>query len=136
MARIAERLQSDFMDQILDNVLSLFSVHAVEENGQLDIPAAAEGTWHGACLACAEFARRGLISDSRLPNLLHWMYKVWEPVCWLGLILTDPLSRLCISIYGKGLIPSAQAYATQLRTSSGPLQGRIPPRVFGLSPLS
>ncbi|KAF8327012.1 ARM repeat-containing protein [Cantharellus anzutake] len=75
-ARIAERLPYDFIDQILDNIFSLFSVHIVEEEGgQLDIPAAAEATWHGACLACAEFARRGLISDRRLPDLLNWMYK-------------------------------------------------------------
>ncbi len=136
VARIAERLPSDFMDQVLENILSLFSIHAVDEDGDLDIPTAAEATWHGACLACAEFARRGLVSDSRLPDLLHWMYKVSALLHWLGFLLTVQSTRLCTSIYAKGLIPSAQAYATQPRTSSGPLQGHRPPRVFGLSPLS
>jgi tubulin-specific chaperone D len=41
-----------------------------------DMPAIAESTWHGTSLACAEMARRGLIPDDRLGELIEWMRKV------------------------------------------------------------
>lgn len=76
IARIAERLPAEFTEQVLDTVLQLFSVHSMGAASLYDMPSIAEATWHGASLACAEMARRGLISDSRLGELLDWMKKV------------------------------------------------------------
>lgn len=87
LARIAERLPHDFSDQVLETVLGLFDIHtlpgeevpigAVGDGGMgVQLPASAEGTWHGACLATAEFARRDLVNTERLPELMKWMSKV------------------------------------------------------------
>lgn len=76
IARISERLPSEFVDQILDNVLHLFTIHSIGLARIYEMPAIAEGTWHGTCLACAEMARRGLIADERLGELLEWLIKV------------------------------------------------------------
>jgi hypothetical protein len=53
--------------------MDLFAVHFVPLS---HMPAAAESTWHGSCLACAEIARRGLVSPAKLPKLIEWMEKV------------------------------------------------------------
>ena len=41
-----------------------------------DLPAIAESTWHGACLASAEMARRGLVPAGQLTDLIEWLSKV------------------------------------------------------------
>ena len=76
VARIAERLPSDFAEQVLNQVLHLFSIHSAGIASIYDLPGIAEATWHGACLACAEMARRGLIPDERLSELVEWLHKV------------------------------------------------------------
>jgi hypothetical protein len=77
LARVAERLPKDFAVQVLDSVLALFSVHSPPSITQWDdLPVVAESIWHGTCLACAEFARRGLVLDDRLPDLIAWLLKV------------------------------------------------------------
>ncbi|KAI0072860.1 TBCD protein [Panus rudis PR-1116 ss-1] len=75
IARIADRLSSDFISQILDNILQLFSLHSLAAGRNYEIPAIAEATWHGACLACAELARRGLVPDDKLGELMAWLSK-------------------------------------------------------------
>ena len=64
------------MEQVFDNVLQLFSIHSIGLARTYDMPALAEATWHGACLACAEIARRSLVPDDRLFDLFEWMSKV------------------------------------------------------------
>ena len=76
VARIAERLPGDFVEQVFDNVLQLFSIHSVGLARTYDMPTLAEATWHGTCLACAEIARRSLVPDNRLSDLFEWMSKV------------------------------------------------------------
>jgi hypothetical protein len=76
MARISARLPPFLAEQVLENVLQLFSMHASPEQDVESLPAVAEATWHGTCLACAEMARRGLIPTHRLPELLRWLKKV------------------------------------------------------------
>ncbi|KAG8991349.1 hypothetical protein FRB94_014621 [Tulasnella sp. JGI-2019a] len=76
LARIAERLPSEYSAQILQSVIGLYDIHS--ESGALkmeDLPAASEGTWHGATLACAELARRGLVPADELSTVLDWMKK-------------------------------------------------------------
>lgn len=82
LARISERLSRDYADQVLDTTLALFSIHSEAVASFYDMPAIAEATWHGACLACAEMARRGLVSDSRLSEVIKWLSKVrrWHRV--------------------------------------------------------
>ncbi|KAI0761942.1 TBCD protein [Trametes elegans] len=75
VARICERLPTDFAEQVLDQVLQLFSIHSIAVASIYDMPSIAESTWHGACLACAEMARRGLIPDERLAELIGWLSK-------------------------------------------------------------
>ncbi|KAI0720503.1 TBCD protein [Cerioporus squamosus] len=75
VARVSERLPVDFADQVLQQVLQLFSIHSIAVASLYDMPSVAEGTWHGACLACAEMARRGLIPDERLAELVGWLHK-------------------------------------------------------------
>ncbi|KAG8904796.1 hypothetical protein FRB99_001186 [Tulasnella sp. 403] len=73
IARVAERLPADYANQILESILSLYSIHSLDNEDE--VPAAAEGTWHGATLASAEMARRGLVSKQNLPTLLDWLKK-------------------------------------------------------------
>lgn len=62
--------------------MSLFEIHSVAAASLYDLPAIAESTWHGACLACAEMARRGLVAPSRLPELIGWLSKA-SPTCFM-----------------------------------------------------
>jgi len=76
IARLSERLPSDFSSQVLETILGLFSIHSVAGASVYDTPAIAEATWHGACLALAEMARRGLVQPALLESLLGWLSKV------------------------------------------------------------
>lgn len=76
IARVAERLPRDFAEQVLDTTLSLFAIHLPAAMAMGDLPPIAEATWHGASLTCAELARRGLIPEIRLPELMTWLLKV------------------------------------------------------------
>lgn len=60
----------------METVLGLFEVHSLAAGSIYDIPTMAEGTWHGACLACAELARRSLVGPRFLPRLIEWSSKV------------------------------------------------------------
>lgn len=76
IGRISERLPSDFAGQVLETVMSHFAIHSVGVTTIYEMPSIAEPTWQGACLTCAEMARRGLVSDEHLPVLLEWLSKV------------------------------------------------------------
>lgn len=76
IARISERLPADFADQVLEMVMGLFAIHSLAAASLYDLPAIAESTWHGACLASAEMARRGVVAPNRLPELIEWLSKV------------------------------------------------------------
>lgn len=76
VARLAERLPKDFASQVLETILGLFEIHSLAAAGLYDLPAIAESTWHGACLSCAEIARRNLIEPEHLHQLIEWLSKV------------------------------------------------------------
>jgi hypothetical protein len=65
-------------DQVLETVLGHFAIHSVAAASLYDVPAVAEATWHGACLACAEMTRRGVVSSERVPELVGWLSKVFR----------------------------------------------------------
>ncbi|KAI6114406.1 TBCD protein [Pisolithus sp. B1] len=73
IGRLSERLPSDFAGQVMENILRFFSIHTVAGATVYDMPSIAEATWHGACLASAEMARRALVPPTLLPNLLDWL---------------------------------------------------------------
>ncbi|KAG2361705.1 TBCD protein [Suillus spraguei] len=75
IARLSERLPSDFSSQVFETILGLFSIHSVAGVSIYDTPAIAEATWHGASLALAEMARRGLVQTAALGSLLGWLSK-------------------------------------------------------------
>ncbi|EGO23938.1 hypothetical protein SERLADRAFT_450239 [Serpula lacrymans var. lacrymans S7.9] len=75
VARLAERLPTDFSNQVLETILGLFTIHSIAAATVYDMPTIAEATWHGACLASAEMARRGLVSGSYLSELVTWLSK-------------------------------------------------------------
>lgn len=75
IGRLAERLPNDLSTQVLETILNLFSIHSIAGASIYDMPSVAEATWHGACLATAEMARRGLVQPSLLPQLLDWLSK-------------------------------------------------------------
>lgn len=75
---MSERLPADFAEQVLDMVFTLFSIHTPAAAAMGDLPPVAEATWHGACLACAELARRGLVPNSKLSELIGWLSKVCD----------------------------------------------------------
>ncbi|KAA1469978.1 TBCD protein [Dentipellis sp. KUC8613] len=75
VASVAERLPADFDEQVLETVMGLFSIHSIAVASLYDMPTVAESTWHGASLACAEMARRGLVRDDKLKELIDWMSK-------------------------------------------------------------
>jgi hypothetical protein len=93
IARISDRLPSDFVEQVLDTIMGLFSIHSIAVATIYEMPSIAENTWHGACLACAEMARRGLVADSQLSVLIDWLLKV---------CLSGHISSMCYSPLDSG----------------------------------
>ncbi|KAF9241181.1 tubulin folding cofactor D C terminal-domain-containing protein [Melanogaster broomeanus] len=75
IGRLSERLPTDFSAQVLEMVLGLFSIHTIADASIYEMSSVAEATWHGACLAAAEMARRGLAHPTLLPQLLDWLAK-------------------------------------------------------------
>lgn len=63
IGRITSRLTSALSDEVLSSILELFST------GEGD------GSWHGACLALAELARRGLLLPMSLPKVVPYVVK-------------------------------------------------------------
>jgi hypothetical protein len=82
LARIAQRLPSELGDQVLDAVLRIFQIYSptTSANGALEfdgMPTITEGSWHGACLAVAEMARRGMVRETKLEDVVGWVRKVY-----------------------------------------------------------
>lgn len=68
LARTAERLPGSFRDQLVDALVDSFVAH--------DLSTVSESVWHGACLALAEFARRGALAPTKLPEVLSPVFTV------------------------------------------------------------
>ncbi|KAF9165644.1 hypothetical protein DFQ26_009656 [Actinomortierella ambigua] len=74
IGRISNRLPQDMADDVVGSVFELFSEDVFPGlDGKLDITAASEHTWHGACLAIAELSQRGLLLPHRLQEIIPWI---------------------------------------------------------------
>ena len=56
LGRVTARLPAELGDEVVGSILDCFA------------PSEGDSTWHGACLALAELARRGLLLPARLPD--------------------------------------------------------------------
>ncbi|KAF7797405.1 hypothetical protein EIP86_008600 [Pleurotus ostreatoroseus] len=126
VARIAERLPSEFAEQVLDQVLQLFTIHSLGAATLYDMPSIAEGTWHGACLSCAEMARRSLIPDSRLDELFGWMKKalyfdIRRGANSVGSSVRDAASYVLWSIARAQSVSALEPFATTLAQTLVPV---------------
>ncbi|KAJ6508836.1 TBCD protein [Mycena sanguinolenta] len=125
VARISERLPTEFAAQVLDTVMGLFGIHSIAAASMYDLPAVAESTWHGACLTCAEMARRGLVDGEALPGLVGWLSKALyfdlrKGAHSIGSSVRDAASYVLWALARAQdralLAPHADALATQLVT--------------------
>lgn len=91
----------DFVNQLLDAIISLFSIHYAESRSGIEMPPVAEAIWHGACLGCAEFARRGLVRGEYTGQLINWMLKVGFMSPFYILNLSSVRPRHCSSMFEK-----------------------------------
>ncbi|CDZ98449.1 Beta-tubulin folding cofactor D [Phaffia rhodozyma] len=91
-SRLSILLPSSFADQIAEAVIGLYANDVIftgpasstivtvkdgeeKEQQTMDLSGVKEPTWHGASLAIAELARRGVLSKDRLDELLPWLLK-------------------------------------------------------------
>lgn len=84
ISRLSSLLPLSFSDQIAEAVISLYDRDAVSVGeaggtGEYDLSAVKESTWHGASLAVAEMARRGVLNPERLAQLVPWLLRVRRP---------------------------------------------------------
>ncbi|KAI7861698.1 tubulin folding cofactor D C terminal-domain-containing protein [Spinellus fusiger] len=75
IGRMAQRLPLELAEDVIGTILELFeeNTYTHPTTGQLDMTAVSENTWHGASLAIAELARRGLLLPERLESTLPWI---------------------------------------------------------------
>ena len=124
VARLADRLPKDFAGQVLETILGLFEIHFLAAASLYDLPAIAESTWHGACLACAEIARRNLVEPEHLHQLIEWLSKVRSRLASHETFPFLSVScRPCTSTCGRVLIPLVPMFETPHRTHCGRLHG-------------
>ena len=94
ISRLSSLLPLSFSDQIAEAVISLYDRDAVSvgETDEYDLSAVKESTWHGASLAVAEMARRGVLNPERLAQLVPWLLRVRRlPACARWKVQSDLL---------------------------------------------
>ncbi|KAG9019896.1 hypothetical protein FRB90_000026 [Tulasnella sp. 427] len=102
LARVAERLPDEYVSQILEAVIELYSTYAFDgSEGSKPLLPISEPTWHGATLACAEFARRGLIGSQHLPVLMGWLKRAlhYDPVKITGPVGSNVRDAACYVLW-------------------------------------
>ncbi|KAI8998338.1 tubulin folding cofactor D C terminal-domain-containing protein [Gaertneriomyces semiglobifer] len=77
VGRITNRLPQDLAQDVVLSVISLLEEDVLEasDNQGTDLSQVSEHSWHGACLALAELARRGLLLPDKLSLVVPWILK-------------------------------------------------------------
>ncbi|KAJ3277479.1 hypothetical protein HK104_003260, partial [Borealophlyctis nickersoniae] len=77
IGRIANRLPRDLAQEVVASVLSLLEEDTFPSamGDGTDYSQVSDSTWHGACLAMAELARRGLLLPERLLESIPWVIR-------------------------------------------------------------
>ncbi|KAI8979034.1 armadillo-type protein [Pilobolus umbonatus] len=74
MGRITQRLPQELAEDVVGSILELFGENTfINKEQALDLSAVSDSTWHGASLAIAELARRGLLLPDRLRETIPWI---------------------------------------------------------------
>jgi tubulin-specific chaperone D len=80
IGRICNRLNFEMGDQVVGSVIATLEEDVILPEGEdaknVDVSAANDFTWHGACLALAELSRRGLLLPIRLSQAVPWVIRV------------------------------------------------------------
>ncbi|XP_020626615.1 tubulin-specific chaperone D-like isoform X1 [Orbicella faveolata] len=115
VGRITGRLPQELADQIVENVLELFSFRE------------SDCGWHGGCLALAELGRRGLLLPDRLPEVVPAVLKAlsYDEIrgyCSVGSHVRDGACYVCWSFARaydpKEIQPHVQGIASSLVTTA------------------
>ncbi|KAG2190201.1 hypothetical protein INT46_006400 [Mucor plumbeus] len=76
IGRITQRLPQELAEDVVGSILELFQENTfLNKSNRLDLSAVSDHTWHGASLAVAELARRGLLLPNRLKETIPWILK-------------------------------------------------------------
>ncbi|KAJ3074663.1 hypothetical protein HDU98_010659, partial [Podochytrium sp. JEL0797] len=77
VGRISARLPQEFATEIVASVIALFEEDTLPPSAPgstvPNLAAVSDSTWHGACLAVAELARRGLLMPEWLEKVVPWI---------------------------------------------------------------
>lgn len=78
IGRITQRLPRELAEDVVGSLLELFEENTLKNkaDGSLNLSAVSDHTWHGASLAVAELARRGLLLPDRLEETIPWIIRV------------------------------------------------------------
>ncbi|KND02583.1 uncharacterized protein SPPG_03041 [Spizellomyces punctatus DAOM BR117] len=76
IGRITNRLPQDLGQDIVTSVILLLEENVLSKaDGEgYDVSQVSDHTWHGACLALAELARRGLLLPEKLQEVMPWIF--------------------------------------------------------------
>lgn len=76
IGRIAQRLPQELAEDVIGSIIELFQENTfLSKSNKLDLSAVSDQTWHGASLAVAELARRGLLLPDRLKETIPWILR-------------------------------------------------------------
>ncbi len=73
VGRITERLPKEFAQDVVDSLIEMFEEDSRHVDGDIDVSATSDATWHGGCLALAELAKRGLLLPEKLGEVMPWI---------------------------------------------------------------
>ncbi|CAO3632731.1 unnamed protein product [Cunninghamella blakesleeana] len=73
IGRITQRLPKELAEDVIGSLLELFEENTFMKENKLDLTSVSDHTWHGASLAVAELARRGLLLPERLEETIPWI---------------------------------------------------------------